>query len=357
MPNIFTSESPIEYTIESRGSRESIFAPPPVPAVSAPPLPEADSLSLALSVGDPGVVPTRAAPARTGVRGVLGSIGIHLAPSAAEQAQRELDARLADHEGIVRRATWTRAVSVLVANRKGGAGKTPVSLLLGGTFASIRGGSVCVVEVADDPGALAFRAEGSPAIGLGELVESMGRVHTAGQLAGYTAPQTSFASVIGTVADRRPLTREDVVGVSALIDSFYSIRVMDSGNQSSSPAFAGALETADALVIPVFDSGDAVVEAVSLLDRLRRQGRRAAGLAERAVILRLDDGRPVPPQVKERIDHVIARSGVPHVFSVPYDAHIAERGQLTLGRLAPETYRVFAAAAAAIVESAQIPIV
>jgi len=299
--------------------------------------------------------PTRPEPARTGVRGLLSSVGIRVGPSAAEQAQRDSDARLARDETVIRQATWTRAVSVLVANRKGGVGKTPVSLLLGGTLASVRGGSVCVLEVSDDPGALGYRAEGSPANGLGELLGALGRVSTAGQLAGYTAPQTSFASVIGSVGDRRALTRDDVLQLCGLIDAFYGIRVMDSGNQTSSPVFAGALDTADALVIPVLNSGDAVFDALSLLERLRRMGGRPAHLADNAIIMRLTDGRPVHPQVMERVDRVIARAGVAGVFSVPFDAHIAERGELTLGSLDPATYRVFAAAAATIVSSLRIP--
>jgi len=370
-------ETSPSYSIDSRATR---FAPPePVipaqdaaavltqslaPAQSAAPpqsstaaLPvDPDPLARELTIAEPLPATAPPAPARTGIRGLLGTVGIRLAPGPAEQEDRDAAARLARDEAVIRQATWTRAVSVLVANRKGGVGKTPVALLLGGVLASVRGGSVCVLEVSDDPGALSFRAEGSPANGLGELIEAVERVSTAGQLAGYTAPQTSFASVIGSVRDRRALSRDDVVAVSGVIDSFYGMRIMDSGNQTSSSAFAGALETADALVVPVLESGDAVFEAVSMLERLRERGGHHAELAERAIILRLADGRPVHPQARERIDRVIARAGAAHVFSVPYDAHIAERGELSLGRLAPQTYRVFAAAAASIVSSVRIPV-
>lgn len=324
------------------------------PAAGVMPVVAADSP--VSRVREPGLMATldRPAPARTGVRGILGSLGIRISPGRAEQAKRDADQRLTLDEEIIRQATWTRAISILVANSKGGVGKTPVALMLAGTLASVRGGSVCVLEVSDDPGALNFRAEGSPNLGLGELVSAVSTVFTAGQLAGYTAPQTSFASVIGSIGTRPPLTRTDVVAVSAVIDSFYAIRVMDSGNQSSSSAFEGAVETADALVIPVLNSGDAVFEALALLERLRKEGGQSAGLADRAIILRLTDGRPEHPQVMERLDRILAAAGVAQVFSVPYDAHIAERGQLTLGRLDPATYRVLAAAAATIVSSVRV---
>jgi MinD-like ATPase involved in chromosome partitioning or flagellar assembly len=340
-----------EFMVASR------FAPTPpaVPAASTPepapariaPTTAADLLSAPAADFSPDV--TVPPGAREGLRGLLGSIGIRLAPGAAEQRRLDSASLLRRDEEVIRQATWPRAVSVLVANSKGGAGKTPVALLLGGTLAAVRGGSVCVLEVSDDPGALTFRSEGSPRLGLGQLVTQAAQVRSAGQLAGYTAPQTSFASVIGSVGSRPPLTREDVVAVSSLVDEFYAIRVMDSGNQLSSTAFAGAVETADALVIPVLNAGDSVLEALALLDRLRALGGSSAELASRAVILRMKDGRPEHPQVIERLNRILEGSGVARVFDVPYDAHIAERGQLSLNRLDRDTYRVFASAGAAIV--------
>jgi hypothetical protein len=145
-----------------------------------------------------------------GMRGALSRIGIRMAPGAAEAAELDAKAARLHAEQIIRQATWTRAVSVLVANPKGGTGKTPTALLLGGVLAAVRGGSVAIMEVSDDRGALTFRAEGNPPRGIGELVRDVAGIRTAGQLAGYTAPQTSFASVIGTTGRRERLTRENV---------------------------------------------------------------------------------------------------------------------------------------------------
>lgn len=289
--------------------------------------------------------------AQKGFRGFLGRLGIRLQPGENEKAENRAMAEQSRDEEIVRQATWTRAVSVLVANRKGGVGKTPVSLMLGGTLAAVRAGSVCILEVSDDPGALTYRSEGHPRLGLGELMRDVDTITSAGQLAGYTAPQTSFASVVGTTSDRARLTHDDVIALSATIDRYYSIRLMDSGNQSSSSAFDGAVETADVLVIPVLNAPDAVYEAIGLLERLRSDGGKAADLAKRAIILRLTDGRPEHARVLERVDRILADSGAAEVFNVPYDAHIAERGQITLGSLNPITRRVFAAVAAGVVRS------
>jgi MinD-like ATPase involved in chromosome partitioning or flagellar assembly len=318
--------------------------------------PRADAATSALTLfpEQTGQRPPRGpAIARTGFRGFMNTVtgGVFkIGPGAEEAAANAEVARREGDERIIRQATWSRAVSVLVANRKGGVGKTPTSLILGGVLGSIRGGSVAVVEVTDDPGALGYRAEGQPTRGLGELVRDRDEIHSAGQLAGYTAPQTSFASVVASVGPRRELTGDDVIGVARLIDEYYGMRVMDSGNQPSSSAFRGAIEVTDVLVVPVLNAGDAVLEAVALLDFLRELGGHAAMLADNAVIIRLHDGRPEDPAVVARIDRILDDARPAQIFTVPYDAHIAERGPISLASLDPEVARAFTAATAGVVQ-------
>ncbi|MBM7412077.1 MinD-like ATPase involved in chromosome partitioning or flagellar assembly [Clavibacter michiganensis] len=318
--------------------------------------PRADAATSALTLfpEQTGQRPPRGpAIARTGFRGFMNTVtgGVFkIGPGAEEAAANAEVARREGDERIIRQATWSRAVSVLVANRKGGVGKTPTSLILGGVLGSIRGGSVAVVEVTDDPGALGYRAEGQPTRGLGELVRDRDEIHSAGQLAGYTAPQTSFASVVASVGPRRELTGDDVIGVARLIDEYYGMRVMDSGNQPSSSAFRGAIEVTDVLVVPVLNAGDAVLEAVALLDFLRELGGHAAMLADNAVIIRLHDGRPEDPAVVARIDRILDDARPAQIFTVPYDAHIAERGPISLASLDPVVARAFTAATAGVVQ-------
>lgn len=318
-------------------------APAPEPAESVYVDPVAE-LSIASTVQKPAV-------ATQGVRGALSKLGIKMEPGPRERAALDAAEALRRDEEVIRQATWTGPRAILVGNKKGGTGKTPVSLIVGGVLAAVRGGSVAIMEVSDDPGALTFRAEGNPSLGIGELVRDVQHITNAGQLAGYTAPQTSFASVIGTVGRRPRLTREDVVAAAGVIDEFYSIRVMDSGNQPSSSAFEGAVETADALVIPVLNAGDAVLEAVAMIEELRAHGGRGAQLADNAIVIRLTDGRPEHPQVIERVNRIIDGMHVREVYHVPYDQHIAERGQITLGRLAPATRAAFTAATAGVVKA------
>jgi MinD-like ATPase involved in chromosome partitioning or flagellar assembly len=306
---------------------------------------------------DLGRISTRVeAPAPRGWRGRLNRLGLKVSPSVAESKASAAAEQRAEDERVIRQATWTRAASILVANPKGGVGKTPTALLLGGVLAAIRGGSVCIMEVADDAGALTFRSEGNPRLGIGELVRDAAQIRSAGQLAGYTAPQTSFASVLGTVGTRKQLTADDVITLSTLVDEYYAIRVMDSGNQPSSSAFHGALETADLLVIPILNAGDAALEAISLITKLRAMGGKAARMADRAIVLRSSDGRPENALVIDRVDQILAEAGLTDSHTIPYDPHIAERGEITLANLSPATRHAFTAAAAATIRSLQVTV-
>lgn len=297
--------------------------------------------------------PEPIAPAKEGFAGFLNQFfggAFKLAPSAKELEARTVAAAQGRFEDLIRQSTWTRAVGVLVANKKGTAGKTPLSILLGGVLAAIRGGSVAILETSDDKGQLAYRAEGDPQLGMGELVANITNVRTQSQLRGYTVTQTSFASVIGSTPKwRPPLTRENVLDVASIVDEHFTIRVMDTGNQYSSGPFGAAVEVADVLIIPTMLAQDAVSEAVELLEFLEHQGAEAGRLARTAIVVMMSDGRPEfkPAKLKKQfVDKGIAED---HIYSVPYDSHVAERGALTLEKLAPVTRQALTAIAAGVV--------
>lgn len=344
--------------------RPAVIPPKPIaspPAVTV----AAGPVSVGASVGVPEVVPgARAvsveelgalgagdAPvrARAGFLGVLAQLGLPVRAGVGERRRAEAAALMARYEAVIRQTTWTRPVSVLVADKKGGVGKTTCAVGIASAIASIRGGGLAVLEVSDDPGSLTFRTEGSPRRGVGELVRDLRAITNRGQLSGYTAPQTSFASVIGSVGHRPPLTREDVVGMSSVVDEYFEIRVMDSGNQPSSPAFQGAIECADVLVVPLLNAGDAAAAAIQTLEALRAQGPKARSLADNAIVIRLTDGQREIPEIRDHITALLEQAGITDVYEIPFDDHLADRGQITWGRCAPSTRAAFTAAAAGVV--------
>ncbi|WP_148076866.1 hypothetical protein [Frigoribacterium sp. PhB24] len=342
----------VDAPVETATAREAPEISPAPPAAVAAPA-RSDSTSILFGGAPTVLADAPASKPTSGWQGFLAKLGLSTKPRPQEVARREHAERQARFEEEVRRAVWTRAVSVLVANRKGGVGKTPASVLLSGTMAAIKGGSVAVIDAADDSGALRLRAEGTPRLGMGELVRDIAQIKTAGQLKGYTAPQTSFADVIGSAPERPRLSGEDVVNVSKVVDEFYSIRVMDSGNVYRAEAFQGAVSVTDVLVIPITNAGDAVIDALELLRQLRAAGGAPKKLADTAVILRMHDGRPESPVVGEEVERLLRDAGMNTLLDIPYDAHIAERGEITLGKLQPVTREAFVAAAAAVVRTLQ----
>lgn len=370
-----SESAPAENPPEAERPEPTLAAAPDVAPSDAPTVPASENLEPAgpnparlmaaatASAAAPAAGAGAPARARQGWRGALARVGLPIAPGVTERAAHEeaaaRAAAIVDAQRVIRQATWTRAVAVLVANPKGGTGKTPLSLLLGGMVSAVRGGGVGIVEVSDDPGALGFRAEGSPRLGLGEFVRDVDQLATRGQVVGYTAPQTSFASVIGTVVDssRPPLTYEAVTSVAAKLDEYFEIRVMDSGNQPSSGPFKGAVDTADVLVIPVMNAGDSTLEALGMLRELRTT-ETGARLAATAIAVVMDDGRPQAPQMAEAVTQELGAAGIRTFHHMPYDAHIAGRGEVTLGRLneaATEALTLLAADVTQALTAAAVP--
>lgn len=309
------------------------------PAVTEAPLPDEAHGSEDVPGGVPSVdlrINRRERAAESpsfGWRAIARNLGFTVKQSPAEARAAELGSA----RSLIRLSRWQRSVGILVANPKGGVGKTPLSLAIGGCFATIRGGGAVVVEVADDAGALSVRSEGRASVGVAELLRDLDQIRGAGHLAGYVSQQTSYASVIGTVGDRDPLNGDDVKRITSKVDEFFPVRVMDTGNQPSSSAFHGALEVTDVLVIPVLDALDALQGAMQLLRHLHQLGGHAAHLARNAIVVRTHDGRPEDSEVSAYADELIEKAGIRAVYHVPMDRHIAERTTLTYGQLAPAT--------------------
>lgn len=289
--------------------------------------------------------------AKTGLRGGLNRLGFKLQPGAAERQARARDAALESARAVILHSAFTRPVGVLIANPKGTSGKTPATLGLASAFAAVKGNGICAVEVADDAGTLALRAEGVPQLDLGDLVCDITSIRSSGQLAGYAVQQSSFVDVFGSrPGESRPaLTADDVVAVSRVIDEYYRFRFMDSGNVVTTGPFLGAIDVADVLVVPVMMARDSGLKAIEMLDGLIAAGGHAAELARNAVILRMTDGRPENSVDRDDVVRYLEERGGARQFDIPFDAHIAERRDITWAKVSKATQDAFTFAAADIV--------
>ncbi|WP_423185045.1 MinD/ParA family ATP-binding protein [Arthrobacter sp. NyZ413] len=370
---------PAPETLKAASSEETAYAPAPAgpgaPAVALPLEGGRTAGDVTTSAGEAGRDPAlfhvlgrgyelddflHNGPAMHGFNGWLNRLtggSVKLGPGRGEAAARRERAELLCCEQIIRQATWQRgSVAYTAANKKGNSSKTPLTVGIGGIIASIRGGSLAMMEVSDDPGQLAGRSEGEQRSGIGELVLNAATVGTKAQLEGYAVPQTSFAHTFGSSPARRaPLDKESIETVAALIDRFYTIRAMDSGNVYTSSAFAGAMSTSDALLVPMMNASDSMGEAVELFHFLEsHQDPHFRDLARRAIVVRVSDGRPeykVERLVKDFMHQ--AGIGAERMFTVPYDGHLAERGAITIGKLAPATRAALVRIAAALIVQLQ----
>lgn len=293
----------------------------------------------------PEVVPqTRPAPPAVARQGLLRRRRF---PTAEDSAER------ADAETLIRQFTATRAVNVLVANPKA-SGKTVTSIILGGVLAEVRGGSVAITEVTPAAGDLAARAEGTPARGLTELLQRVDQVTSAGMLAGFTAPQTSRAAVIGSRAGRPELTPEDVVAVRRVLDTYYQLTVTDSGNDPMSDTFDTAIGTADAVLVPVVCSLASIRGAQQVLLAIANNPQaEVRGLLHRVVIMATHDGGPEDPELTQQFVTMLAGlAPTALVIEVPYDPAIRlDVSELSLASLSLQSEYAWRQVARGVVDA------
>jgi MinD-like ATPase involved in chromosome partitioning or flagellar assembly len=299
---------PVEFAAEAIAAvapPTADLAPPTVPRWSPPPAPEAE--------------------AEWGRRRVvLKVLSLGLAkpkPGREEIAHRQ-------HERLIRSATWPRSVRIAVANPKGGVGKTPTSLILGGILGRVRGGSVAVWDASDAAGSLAGIAEGVQARCVSEIEAEPGAFAHPGTIAACAATQSSNADVLASVRDRE-FTGDSVDRVLWTLDRTYRISVADTGNVQHSSAFTAVIAKADILVVPTILTEASVNKALGLLHRLQH----ANTLAQRAVVAVLHTRGPETPGLAGQVPDLFAAAGVGAVIDIPFDPVIAAGTALTVDSL------------------------
>lgn len=252
---------------------------------------------------------------------------------------------------------WSRGKTVVVANPKGGAGKSPTVLGIAATFGELRGGGATVawdnnetlgtLGIRSDPGRLP-----STAVDLLANLEMFERIDARrGELGGFLRHQESGQFDV-LVSDEDPkrmseIGREEYRRIHWVLQRWNDVIVVDTGNNPRAANFLAAIESADMLVIPVRWTADVVVSAGRLIDQLRANGH--GDLVSRAVTVVTGASAPRAQSLEqvEQWQRWYAEQTAA-VVTIPYDGHLAVGDAIVYGDLTSATRRAYLRLAASV---------
>lgn len=321
--------------------------PMPQPAPPAPGMPAAPQISPQTRRSF--ITPERLEePATRGFRGALARAGIKVPPSAAERSEREDQAAVSQH--------WPGPRTIAVVNGKGGANKTPTTILTSAVFARYGGAGVLAWDNNQTRGTLGWRTEQGPHDAtLHDLLPETERLLStnaqSAELARYVHHQTRdhydvLRSQPMVLASQQRVSSEDVDRIHAVAAKYYRLIVMDSGNDESDPMWLRMIDHTDQLVVATSSRAEHAEAGALLLEALAERDERSANLARNAVaVVSQSDEKATASEIRRIEDGY--RELVREVVRIPYDPAMGA-AQLHYRVLRPETQRAWLAAAAAI---------
>lgn len=285
-------------------------------------------------------------PARWGWRGRVNALGLHVRPRrrSPEVTYRQAVERI--------RQPLAGTPVILVANPKGGSGKTPTAVVLSALLGRHRGGRVVAWDAHESCGTLAARAATCPSQHTVWDVLAHARelctAHTdASGLARFLQRQPTLDEVLAS--DQSPggsvcIGREECAAVLAVLRRHREMVVLDTGSNDRADGFRWAVANATQLVVPIIGRRDVVVSALRLLDGLAEEGYEE--LVSRAVIALCNTGSQ-----HDEATEALAAAGITRIVRVPFDATLASGERIVLGRLAQSSVRAWTEVAATVVDS------
>lgn len=287
-------------------------------------------------------------PATQGVRGALARLGIRVQPSASEQAERDDVHKVSQH--------WAGPRTIAVVNGKGGANKTPTSILLSAVLARYGGGGVLAWDNNQTRGTLGWRTEQAEHDAtLLDLLPAADRLLSPGaqlgELAHFTHHQTAdrfdvLRSKPKLLADAQRFTQDDVDTIHSVAAKFYRLIIIDSGNDESDALWQQMIKHTDQLVVATTTSDEKAEAGALLLENLADDSNHGQRLADNAVVIVSQAEADAKPRDLNAIAtgfQALARD----VVTIPYDPAIVN-GHLRYAALRNRTQRAWLRASAAV---------
>jgi len=249
--------------------------------------------------------------------------------------------------------------TIVFVNPKGGAAKTTGVLAAGYTFGTVRGGGVIAWDNNETRGTLGIRgARGSHHNTTRELLGDLDRFSDAaqariGDLGSFVRSQGD-AHFDVLASDEQPdvtgtIRAQDYVEVHRLLERFYRVILVDTGNNLRAENWLAAAEAADLLVVTSTVREDTGYSGLWMLDALQDAG--YPDLKDKTVTVLSDPS--------ERVDADLARDLVEvysqrtrSVHRVPFDPALVSGSVVPYDQLSERTtsswLRACAAMAAAL---------
>jgi putative peptide zinc metalloprotease protein len=286
----------------------------------------------------------QAAPPRDGWRRLvywLTGGRVNFGPSPSEVAERQLIARAKG------RVAGCRSIAVI--SRKGGVGKTTTTLMLGHTFASLRGDRVVALDGNPDAGSLGYRVRRETAATITNLLADQQEIIRYADIRAYTNQAPTRLEVVASDDDPRITTalgEEDYRRAIALLERHYNLILLDTGTGVLESATKGILQLADQIVVVLSPSLDSARAASSTLDWLNENGH--AELVRNAIAVVNAVREEGLVEVGKIEEHFEGRCRA--VVQVPWDPHLSAGAETQVERLRPVTRRAYLEVAAAVAD-------
>lgn len=293
---------------------------------------------------------TAQVPAGTGFRGLLTKLGLRVPPSQKELGERANTRAVSQH--------WPGPRTISVVNGKGGANKTPTTVMLAAVFARNGGGPVLAWDNNETRGTLGWRTEQGPhdATVMDLLPQTDQLLAPSAQsalLARYVHHQTEdkydvLRSKPDVLATEQKVTSDNFDALHEVASKYFRLNIVDSGNDETAERWLRMLHHTDQLVIATTTLEEHAEAGALLLEALRGRGGNYAALSQNAVVIVSQSDRNGTTAEARHIAegfNELARRAV----TIPYDVALL-KGRIRWGSLRPATQRAWLAATAAVAE-------
>ena len=260
-----------------------------------------------------------------------------------------------DRRSIQRDFEGPRTIAFL--NPKGGAAKTTGVLAAGYTFGTVRGGGVVAWDNNETRGTLGIRGTRSnhrnTTRELLEDLEKFSDVYQAriGDLGAFVRSQGD-AHFDVLASDERPdvtgmIRAKDFQAVHQLLERFYRLILIDTGNNMRAENWLAAAETADLLVVTSTVREDTGYSGLWMLDALHESG--YENLKHKTITVLSDPSSHVDQQLAHDLTQVYEQR-TKAVYRVPYDPALVAGSVVPYAQLSEGTRTAWLKACAGMSE-------